>query len=98
MIVPRSLKKLKNFSSPSRHFLLNHPGMLHGSCYGEPLQSSVQSSPPTSVIFLNIVWTLLVGFINVPQYLDAAITRTRQAGVITMHIRISYQQARDVGI
>ncbi|PTB45038.1 hypothetical protein M441DRAFT_23333 [Trichoderma asperellum CBS 433.97] len=46
------------------------------------------------VVFLDMVRTSSVGFMDDPQRLNVAITRARQAEVIIMHVRMNYRQAK----
>ncbi|KAK4077501.1 uncharacterized protein Triagg1_3833 [Trichoderma aggressivum f. europaeum] len=46
------------------------------------------------VVFLDMVRTTSVGFMDDPQRLNVAITRARQAEVIIMHVRMNYRQAK----
>ncbi|EGR49996.1 uncharacterized protein TRIREDRAFT_106049 [Trichoderma reesei QM6a] len=46
------------------------------------------------VVFLDMVRTTSVGFMDDPQRLNVAITRARQAEIIVMHVRMNYRQAR----
>ncbi|KAH6607187.1 hypothetical protein Trco_003500 [Trichoderma cornu-damae] len=46
------------------------------------------------VVFLDMVRTTSVGFMDDPQRLNVAITRARQAEVIVMHVRMNYRQAK----
>ncbi|KAM0258186.1 hypothetical protein ACHAQJ_003954 [Trichoderma viride] len=46
------------------------------------------------VVFLDMVRTSSVGFMDDPQRLNVAITRARQAEVIVMHVRMNYRQAK----
>ncbi|OPB40625.1 hypothetical protein A0O28_0007050 [Trichoderma guizhouense] len=46
------------------------------------------------VVFLDMVRTTSVGFMDDPQRLDVAITQAGQAEIIVMHIRMNYRQAK----
>ncbi|KAL7916384.1 P-loop containing nucleoside triphosphate hydrolase protein [Trichoderma velutinum] len=46
------------------------------------------------VVFLDMVRTTSVGFMDDPQRLNVAITRARQAEIIIMHVRMNYRQAK----
>ncbi|KAL7947909.1 AAA domain-containing protein [Trichoderma barbatum] len=46
------------------------------------------------VVFLDMVRTTSVGFMDDPQRLNVAITRARQAEIILMHVRMNYRQAK----
>ncbi|UKZ47727.1 hypothetical protein TrVGV298_001953 [Trichoderma virens] len=46
------------------------------------------------VVFLDMVRTTSVGFMDDPQRLNVAITRARQAEIIVMHVRMNYRQAK----
>ncbi|KAK1252409.1 hypothetical protein MKX08_003596 [Trichoderma sp. CBMAI-0020] len=46
------------------------------------------------VVFLDMVRTSSVGFMDDPQRLNVAITRARQAEVIIMHVRMNYRQVK----
>ncbi|KAL7928480.1 AAA domain-containing protein [Trichoderma chlorosporum] len=46
------------------------------------------------VVFLDMVRTMSVGFMDDPQRLNVAITRARQAEIIVMHVRMNYRQAK----
>lgn len=48
------------------------------------------------VVFLDMVRTTSVGFMDDPQRLNVAITRARQAEVIVMHVRMNYRQANGI--
>jgi hypothetical protein len=46
------------------------------------------------VVFLDMVRTSSVGFMDDAQRLNVAITRARQAEVIIMHVRMNYRQTK----
>lgn len=67
---------------------------LEWQCRVQVLTVDKAQGNQADVVFLDMVRTSCVGFMDDSQRLNVAITRARQAEVIIMHVRMNYRQAK----